>query len=162
MDSIYLDPNASEDELNHEMAHAWQNRNGLFRSDPYSPKLRPSTAASDEQAADYFNRKGDDVDRYLRNLKTIVPNLGGHTWNEDLDRFIPEQVKYDKEIDPLMYFDPTTLEGEAEYMSQVYGKPDNIEIKQEGGTNYNFPERDLYEGEDEYFRNNPHVGGMAS
>ena len=153
MDSIYLDPNASEDELNHEMAHAWQNRNGLFRSDPYSPKLRPSTAASDEQAADYFNRKGDDVDRYLRNLKTIVPNLGGHTWNEDLDRFIPEQVKYDKEIDPLMYFDPTTLEGEAEYMSQVYGKPDNIGIKQQGG----YIEAELTDDEIENYRKGGYI-----
>ena len=132
MDAVYLDPNASEEELNHEMAHAWQNRKDGFRSDPYSPKLRPSTAASDEQAATYFNRKGDDVDRYINNLKTIVPELGGHTWNEDLDRFIPDQLKYDKVVDPLMYSDPTTLEGEAEYMSQVYGRPP-LGIKQAGG-----------------------------
>jgi hypothetical protein len=132
IDTIYLDPNASEEELNHEMAHAWQNRQDGFRSDPYSPKLRPSTAASDEQAATYFNRKGDDVDRYINNLKTIAPELGGHTWNKDLDRFIPEQLKYDKVIDPLMYNDPSTLEGEAEYMSQVYGRPP-LGIKQDGG-----------------------------
>jgi hypothetical protein len=132
MDTIYLDPNASEEELNHEMAHAYQNRQDGFRSDPYSPKLRPSTAASDEQAATYFNRKGDDVDRYISNLKTIAPELGGHTWNEDLDRFMPEQLKYDKVVDPLMYSDPSTLEGEAEYMSQVYGRPP-LGIKQDGG-----------------------------
>lgn len=132
IDTIYLDPNASEEELNHEMAHAWQNRQDGFRSDPYSPKLRPSTAASDEQAVTYFNRKGDDVDRYINNLKTIAPELGGHTWNKDLDRFIPEQLKYDKVIDPLMYNDPSTLEGEAEYMSQVYGRPP-LGIKQDGG-----------------------------
>jgi len=132
LDSIYLNPNAPEEELNHEMAHAWQNRNDLFRSDPYSPKLRPSAAASDEQAATYFNRIGDDVDRYFNNLNTIVPELGGHTWNADLDRFIPDQIKYDKEIDPLMYRDPSTLEGEAEYMSQVYGRP-ALGIKQNGG-----------------------------
>jgi hypothetical protein len=132
MDTIYLDPNASEEELNHEMAHAWQNRQDGFRSDPYSPKLRPSVVASDDQAATYFNRKGDDVDRYLGNLKTIAPELGGHTWNEDLDRFMPEQLKYDKVVDPLMYSDPSTLEGEAEYMSQVYGRPP-LGIKQDGG-----------------------------
>ena len=132
IDTVYLNPNASEEEFNHEMAHAWQNRQDGFRSDPYSPKLRPSTAASDEQAATYFNRKGDDVDRYINNLKTIVPELGGHTWNEDLDRFIPDQLKYDKVIDPLMYSDPSTLEGEAEYMSQVYGRPP-LGIKKDGG-----------------------------
>ena len=132
IDTVYLNPNASEEEFNHEMAHAWQNRQDGFRSDPYSPKLRPSAAASDEQAATYFNRKGDDVDRYINNLKTIVPELGGHTWNEDLDRFIPDQLKYDKVIDPLMYSDPSTLEGEAEYMSQVYGRPP-LGIKKDGG-----------------------------
>jgi hypothetical protein len=132
MDNINLDSNASEGELNHEMAHAWQNRQDGFRSDPYSPKLRPSTAASDEQAATYFNRKGDDVDRYLSNLNTIVPELGGHTWNKDIDTFIPDQIKYDKVIDPLMYSDPTTLEGEAEYMAQVYGRPP-LEIRKHGG-----------------------------
>ena len=132
MDNINLDSNASEGELNHEMAHAWQNRQDGFRSDPYSPKLRPSAAASDEQAATYFNRKGDDVDRYLNNLNTIVPELGGHTWNKDIDTFIPDQIKYDKVIDPLMYSDPTTLEGEAEYMAQVYGRPP-LEIRKYGG-----------------------------
>jgi hypothetical protein len=132
IDTVYLDPNASEEEFNHEMAHAWQNRQDGFRSDPYSPKLRPSTAASDEQAATYFNRKGDDVDRYINNLKTIAPELGGHTWNADLDRFIPDQLKYDKVVDPLMYSDPSTLEGEAEYMSQVYGRPP-LGIKKDGG-----------------------------
>jgi hypothetical protein len=132
MDNISLDLNASEGELNHEMAHAWQNRQDGFRSDPYSPKLRPSAAASDEQAATYFNRKGDDVDRYINNLNTIVPELGGHTWNKDIDTFIPDQIKYDKVIDPLMYSDPTTLEGEAEYMAQVYGRPP-LEIRKQGG-----------------------------
>ena len=46
------------------------------------------------------------------------------------------------------------------YKSKMYDP--NVDYFQEGGTNYNFPERDLYEGEDEYFRNNPHVGGMAA
>jgi hypothetical protein len=132
MDNINLDLNASEAELNHEMAHAWQNRQDGFRSDPYSPKLRPSAAASDEQAATYFNRKGDDVDRYINNLNTIVPKLGGHTWNEDINTFMPDQIKYDKIIDPLMYSDPDTLEGEAEYMAQVYGRPP-LEIRKQGG-----------------------------
>ena len=132
MDNISLDLNASEGELNHEMAHAWQNRQNGFRSDPYSPKLRPSAAASDEQAATYFNRKGDDVDRYINNLNTIVPELGGHTWNKDIDTFMPDQIKYDKVIDPLMYSDPDTLEGEAEYMAQVYGRPP-LEIRKYGG-----------------------------
>jgi hypothetical protein len=132
MDNINLDLNASEAELNHEMVHAWQNRQDGFRSDPYSPKLRPSAAASDEQAATYFNRKGDDVDRYINNLNTIVPELGGHTWNEDINTFMPDQIKYDKIIDPLMYSDPDTLEGEAEYMAQVYGRPP-LEIRKQGG-----------------------------
>ncbi len=152
MDAVYLDPNASEEELNHEMAHAWQNRQDGFRSDPYSPKLRPSTAASDEQAATYFNRKGDDVDRYINNLKTIAPELGGHTWNKDLDRFIPEQLKYDKVVDPLMYSDPSTLEGEAEYMSQVYGRPP-LGIKQDGGAF----EIELTEDEIEEYRKGGYV-----
>lgn len=131
-DTIYLNPNASPEELDHEMVHAYQNRNDGFRSDPYSPKLRPSTAATDEQAATYFNRKGDDVDRYLNNLGTIVPEFGGHTWGSDLDRFIPDQVKYDKVIDPLMYYDANTLEGEAEMLAQRYGRPP-LGFKQNGG-----------------------------
>jgi len=152
MDTIYLDPNASEEELNHEMAHAYQNRQDGFRSDPYSPKLRPSAAASDEQAATYFNRKGDDVDRYISNLKTIAPELGDHTWNEDLDRFMPDQLKYDKVVDPLMYSDPSTLEGEAEYMSQVYGRPP-LGIKQDGGVF----EIELTEDEIEEYRRGGYV-----
>jgi hypothetical protein len=132
LDTIYLNPNALEDELNHEMAHAWQNRQDGFRSDPYSPKVLPSAVATDEQAASYYNRKGDDVDRYLNNLRTIVPEFGGHTWNEDVDMFIPEQVKYDKVVDPLMYNDASTLEGEAEIWSQIYGRPP-LGIKEYGG-----------------------------
>jgi len=38
----------------------------------------------------------------------------------------------------------------------------NLPTKQEGGPQYTFPERDLYPEEDEYFSQNPHVGGMAA
>ena len=38
----------------------------------------------------------------------------------------------------------------------------NLPTKQDGGPQYTFPERDLYPEEDEYFRNNPHVGGMVA
>jgi hypothetical protein len=38
----------------------------------------------------------------------------------------------------------------------------NLPTKQDGGPQYTFPERDLYPEEDEYFSQNPHVGGMAA
>lgn len=133
-DTIYLNPNASDSELNHELVHAWQNRTGRLRSNPNLPQQRPPIVASDEQAASYYTRKGDDVDYYLNNLSTLYPNLtDGNIWTEDINRFIPEQIKYDKVIDPLMYLDPNTMEGEAEMFSQVYGPPPGISFRKKGG-----------------------------
>jgi len=133
-DTIYLNPNASDSELNHELVHAWQNRTGRLRSNPNLPQQRPPIVASDEQAASYYTRKGDDVDYYLNNLSTLYPNLtDGNIWTEDLNRFIPEQIKYDKIIEPLMYLDPNTMEGEAEMFSQVYGPPPGISFRKKGG-----------------------------
>ena len=134
-DTINLNPNANDAELNHEMVHAWQNRTGRLRSNPNLPQQRPPIVASDEQAASYYTRKGDDVDYYLNNLPTLYPDLtGGNIWTEDLNRFIPDQMKYDKVIDPLMYSDPNTMEGEAEMFSQVYGPPPGIGFRQKGGS----------------------------
>lgn len=134
-DTINLNPNANDAELNHEMVHAWQNRTGRLRTNPNLPQQRPPIVASDEQAASYYTRKGDDVDFYLNNLHTLHPDLtGGNIWTEDLNRFIPDQVKYDKVVDPLMYLDPNTMEGEAEMFSQVYGPPPGIGFRQKGGS----------------------------
>ena len=133
-DTIYLESDATDDILNHELVHAWQNRTGRLRTNPNLPQQRPPIVASDEQAASYYTRKGDDVDYYLNNLSTLYPDLtGGNIWTEDLNRFIPDQMKYDKVIDPLMYLDPNTMEGEAEYLSQTRGRPGGIGFRQNGG-----------------------------
>ena len=105
-----------------------------MRTNPNLPQQRPPIVASDEQAASYYTRKGDDVDYYLNNLTTLVPEFGGHTWNEDLNRFIPEELKYNKVIDPIMYSDPNTMEGEAEFLSQTKGRPGGIGFRQSGGS----------------------------
>jgi hypothetical protein len=133
-DTVNLNPNATDAELNHELVHAWQNRTGRLRTNPNLPQQRPPIVASDEQAASYYTRKGDDVDYYLNNLTTLVPEFGGHTWNEDLNRFIPEELKYNKVIDPIMYSDPNTMEGEAEFLSQTKGRPGGIGFRQSGGS----------------------------
>ena len=133
-DTINLNPNATDAELNHEMVHAWQNRTGRLRTNPNLPQQRPPIVASDEQAASYYTRKADDVDYYLNNLSTLHPDVtGGNIWTEDLNRFIPDQMKYDKVIDPLMYLDPNTMEGEAEMFSQLYGPPPGISFRKKGG-----------------------------
>ena len=134
-DTVNLNPNATDAELNHELVHAWQNRTGRLRTNPNLPQQRPPIVASDEQAASYYTRKGDDVDYYLNNLTTLVPEFGGHTWNKDLNRFIPEELKYNKVIDPIMYLDPNTMEGEAEFLSQTKGRPGGISFreKENGG-----------------------------
>jgi hypothetical protein len=132
-DTINLNPNASDAELNHELVHAWQNRTGRLRTNPNLPQQRPPIVASDEQAASYYTRKGDEVDQYLSDLKNIHPEMTGNIWTEDLNRFIPDQIKYDKVIDPLMYLDPTTMEGEAEYLSQTRGRPGGIGFRKQGG-----------------------------
>jgi hypothetical protein len=132
-DTINLNPNASDAELNHELVHAWQNRTGRLRSNPNLPQQRPPIVASDEQAASYYTRKGDEVDEYISNLKNIYPEMTGNIWTEDLDRFIPDQIKYDRAVEPLMYEDANTMEGEAEYLSQTRGRPGGIGFRQEGG-----------------------------
>ena len=132
-DTINLNPNANDAELNHELVHAWQNRTGRLRSNPNLPQQRPPIVASDEQAASYYTRKGDEVDEYISNLKNIYPEMTGNIWTEDLDRFIPDQIKYDRAVEPLMYEDPNTMEGEAEYLSQTRGRPGGIGFRQEGG-----------------------------
>jgi len=132
-DTINLNPNANDAELNHELVHAWQNRTGRLRSNPNLPQQRPPIVASDEQAASYYTRKGDEVDQYLSDLKNIYPEMTGNIWTEDLDRFIPDQIKYDRAVEPLMYEDPNTMEGEAEYLSQTRGRPGGIGFRQEGG-----------------------------
>lgn len=133
LDQMYLNPFADKEEINHELTHAWQNRTGALRSDPLSPKMRPPAAVTDEQAATYFNRKGDDVQYYLDNLQSIYPEMTGNIWTPDMSAFIPEEVQYNRAIDPLMYYDPATMEGEAEMMSQRFGPPPLEITYQEGG-----------------------------
>lgn len=152
-DTINLNPNASDAELNHELVHAWQNRTGRLRSNPNLPQQRPPIVASDEQAASYYTRKGDEVDDYISNLKNIYPEMTGNVWTEDLDRFIPDQIKYDKAVEPLMYEDANTMEGEAEYLSQTRGRPGGIGFRQEGG----FMEVELDDSEIEEYRNGGYI-----
>jgi LAS superfamily LD-carboxypeptidase LdcB len=152
-DTINLNPNASDAELNHELVHAWQNRTGRLRSNPNLPQQRPPIVASDEQAASYYTRKGDEVDEYISNLKNIYPEMTGNIWTEDLDRFIPDQIKYDRAVEPLMYEDANTMEGEAEYLSQTRGRPGGIGFRQEGG----FMDVELDDSEIEEYRRGGYI-----
>jgi hypothetical protein len=152
-DTINLNPNANDAELNHELVHAWQNRTGRLRSNPNLPQQRPPIVASDEQAASYYTRKGDEVDQYISNLKNIYPEMTGNIWTEDLDRFIPDQIKYDRAVEPLMYEDANTMEGEAEYLSQTRGRPGGIGFRQEGG----FMDVELDDSEIEEYRRGGYI-----
>jgi hypothetical protein len=139
-DVIYMNPNDRpegmsdeeyqqmyQDQLEHEQLHRLQWLNGDLKGQSGTPLRMPSTVDNqDYEGEHYYDRRGQE-EAYLHNL-----------WNQqnpDLARFIPSNVVYNKEINPVMYELPWTTEGEARgYEDALHsGMESFFPKKQEGG-----------------------------
>ena len=146
---ITLQTSATQGDLDHENMHALQKELGLLSSDPYTfLKQEPTMMSSDENVYDYYDRVSNDLENYIDNYGDIVqPDSRQHAsllkrfprlhenkmmsenpeettlfnkrWGKDMD-LISRDVIANK-AHPLMYNDPYTAEGEAEFLAQLLG-----------------------------------------
>jgi hypothetical protein len=93
------------DQIEHEQLHRMQWMNDDLKGQNQTPLRMPSTVDNQEYEGDhYYNRRGEE-EAYLHDI-----------WNQhnpEIARFIPEDVVYNNEINPVMYELPWTEEGEA-------------------------------------------------
>ena len=123
------------------------------------------------------NNSGPRVQNFDYDFKTVDPNeetteyaYGGEV--DDSTEFnnfyqsLPISLQTEDNLDNLHSL--WIESGKVSSYDEI-DTPDNFDFERQvleygdgGKTTYTFPERDLYKGEDEYFYNNQHVGGMAT
>ena len=170
--NIVIPFSASQNTLDHENMHAVQKNLGRLRQDPMTPKQKPSMLSSDEVVGNYYNRHQSDIEHYDENYADIVnpsseknqlyerlypfihdnnymaenpefTTLFNKYWPKDMDLMSP-QIKYAKGIEPALYADPTTMEGEAEYAASLLGARRNNYTEKHPEGQHNFP-IDMYD-----------------
>lgn len=141
-DTIYLNSIRGDFDLPHELYHRQQYMEGRLRipeADPYGEvRVRPSML--EEQSLidyPYFNRR--EVDRDILTQDFFHGTTSGIR-NPSFN-MIPYDMVYDKAINPAMYHEPWTAEGEAELTGTLEGEQELI--KRGIGPNYNI---------DDYYR----------
>jgi len=117
-DIVYMNPNDRpegmsdeehaqmyQDQIEHEQLHRLQWINGGLKGNSGTPLRMPSTVDNQEYDGEhYYNRRGEE-ESYLHDMFNQD--------NPELAKFIPNDVIYDKVINPSMYDIPWTEEGEA-------------------------------------------------
>jgi hypothetical protein len=96
----------------HELFHRLQNRHDALRvPDAYpGPLRRPSAAATSPMKMAYWNRRMVDMDIMNDQFFDANPSFG----------FVPYDLTYDYIINPSMYSNPWTAEGEAKEWEDAY------------------------------------------
>jgi hypothetical protein len=93
------------DQIEHEQLHRLQWINDELKGQNQTPLRMPSTVDNPEYGGDHYYNRRQEEEAYLHDI-----------WNQrnpELARFIPEDVIYNNETDPVMYELPWTVEGEA-------------------------------------------------
>jgi hypothetical protein len=165
---VVVPPSATQDTLDHENFHAVQRGLGRMRVDPMTPKQEPSMLSSAEVANNYYNRHLNDVNYYFDNYADIVnpsseqherylnvipglysnpdiaskapelvTNFNKH-WPKDMD-LMADEIQYRKAIEPLLYEDSHTMEGEAEYAARILGQRRADYAERHPESEYGFP-----------------------
>jgi hypothetical protein len=102
--TMYLSPKDAKDKgvVAHEYIHYLQDISGDMHVPVNGPVKVPTIPMTDEASAYYYNRKGLEAQDRIDYIKS----LGEF-------RFVPDDVIYDKEVDAMMYDEPSTIEGSA-------------------------------------------------
>ena len=138
-DIVYMNPNDRpegmsdeeyaqmyQDQIEHEQLHRLQWINGELKGESKTPLRMPSTVDNQQYDGEhYYNRRGEE-EKYLHDI-----------WNQrnpELAKFLPEDMVYNKEVNPLMYNIPWTEEGEARgYEGAVHNGMESIFPKRKEG-----------------------------
>jgi hypothetical protein len=115
------------DQIEHEQLHRLQWINDELKGQNQTPLRMPSTVDNPEYGGDHYYNRRQEEEAYLHDI-----------WNQrnpELARFIPEDVIYNNETDPVMYELPWTVEGEARgYEGALHrGMESFFPKKQDGG-----------------------------
>lgn len=105
-------PNERDIVEQHELFHRLQNRNDALRvPEEYPGPLRmPSAVASDSMKMNYWNRRNVDEKYFSDEFFGRNPSFG----------FVPYDISYNNIINPSMYENPWTAEGEAGEWENAY------------------------------------------
>lgn len=140
--TIYLNSIRGDFDLPHELYHKQQLDEGRLRiaeADPYGiARTRPSMLEEQGQIDyPYYNRRAVDQDILTQNFFTGASSgVRNPSFN-----MIPYDMVYERAINPAMYYEPWTAEGEAELSETPEGEQELI--KRGIGPNYNL---------DDYYR----------
>jgi len=108
-DTIYLSRFANEDvELPHELYHAQQAKSGRLRVpsyDPYGEARRKPSIAEEQDLVDYpyYNRSTEEQKLFLNRFLKNNPSF----------QFVNPEAVYNYQVNPAMYNNPRTAEGQA-------------------------------------------------
>jgi hypothetical protein len=111
--AMHLSPKDAKNReaLAHEYIHYLQDIAGDMYVPQGGPVKIPTIPMTDEASAYYYNRKSIEA----QNRIDYIKSLGEF-------RFVPEDVIYDKEVDDMMYYEPGTIEGQAQYWQKDVSK----------------------------------------
>jgi len=142
LDRIILTPSSDfaneQDVINHEKFHKLQFDQGRSNFDIAHQtenelwakmQKRPSVTDTDEEYYKFHNRKGKEIAIDLSNLKESYPIM----------QFIPDDILYSKIIDTSQYYNPYSMEGEAQYYEDSFKKQQGGEIKTTPYGQWEFP-----------------------
>lgn len=142
LDRIILTPSSDfaneQDVINHEKFHKLQFDQGRSNFDIAHQtenelwakmQKRPSVTDTDEEYYKFHNRKGKEIAIDLSNLKESYPIM----------QFIPDDILYSNIIDTSQYYNPYSMEGEAQYYEDSFKKQQGGEIKTTPYGQWEFP-----------------------
>jgi hypothetical protein len=106
-DYAKMTPEQKNKLLAHENYHAYQFKNDKATYLPVKdiPFAKPSMVSTPEIWNSYYNRKPIEVETDIYNFKSVNPSF----------QFVPENLIFDKVVDPGQYGNPYTMEGEADF-----------------------------------------------
>ena len=142
-DIIYMNPNDRpegmsdeeyqqmyQDQIEHEQLHRLQWINDGLKGTSKTPLRMPSTADNQEYDGEHYYNRRTEEEAYLHDMFNQA--------NPELAKFIPNDVVYDKVINPSMYDIPWTEEGEARgYEGALHNGMESLFPKRaKGGAKY--------------------------
>jgi hypothetical protein len=105
--TIHIAPEHKDDiaKIEHEKMHHWQNLHGALRDSSSTPIMKKPHFLEDQnfEGDHYYDRRDKEAEYTKQDYLNSYPEA----------RFLPDQVLRDKVIDPAMYNNPYSLEGEG-------------------------------------------------
>jgi hypothetical protein len=103
--AMHLSPKDAKNKevLAHEYIHYLQDISGDMHAPVNGPVKTPTIPMTDEASAYYYNRRGLEAQDRIDYIKSLPTEF----------KFVPEDVIYNREVDNMMYDEPSTIEGTA-------------------------------------------------